>query len=73
MEFELVSKKEFETPVTEPPPEENSMVYTGSERRKTRRRTMLDRREMVRFEIKVGRRQAEDRRSELKTWDGRNY
>lgn len=76
MELELVPKDVIDQTVADQIDplggEEDKMVYTGPDRRKTVRRVTVDRREMVRFESKPDRRSGKDRRQEMKMWDGRD-
>jgi hypothetical protein len=73
MGLELVSKDVINESVSRQAPlEEDTPVYTGSEHRANIRRITVDRREMVRFEDKSGRRSGKERRVAQQMWDGRD-
>lgn len=70
MELELVPK--VGDPSQEPTEKaEEKPVYQGIERRSLVQRICVDRRNMVRFESKVDRRDGEERRADLRLWSGR--
>jgi hypothetical protein len=73
MELELASKNESIRPRIDHTLDSAIATYAGVEHRKQRRRLLVDRRDMVRFESKSDRRHRGDRRGELKLWDGRNF
>jgi len=52
---------------------EETPVYKGPERRKDQRRTLADRREMVRFQAKADRRGGKERRNTLGLWKNRDF
>ncbi len=58
---------------TEKQQAEEIPAYTGSERRTQQRRQTVDRREMVRFEEKTGRRSGQDRRRPQGLWKDRDF
>lgn len=75
MEFELVPKETLENGVAQKPNNPNNEElpkYIGPSHRKGRRRVLVDRREMIRFETKADRRSGDDRRFELQLWDRRD-
>lgn len=73
MELELMPKDEPEKVSDKQEPQDGPLLYTGPERRKGSRRVTVDRREMARFEEKKDRRRGQERRGDLKLWDGRNF
>ena len=77
MALELVPKNEIGEVVNkqvsaQASTDEGQTAYHGPERRGDVRRLVVDRRDMVRFEIKSDRRGGKDRRTVLQMWDGRD-
>ncbi len=52
---------------------ETPPIYNGPERRMAQRRVEVDRREMMRFEAKSGRRSGSDRRRPAGLWNNRDF
>lgn len=72
MELELVPDDDLPDAEQKPVFEE-APAYTGPERRKAQRRQTVDRREMMRFEAKSGRRSGNDRRKTTGLWKNRDF
>lgn len=75
MELELVPDDDDteQTRGAAKPPAEPPPIYTGPERRVAQRRLEVDRREMMRFEAKSGRRSGNDRRKPVGLWKNRAF
>ncbi len=73
MQLELMPNSEPEKGPDNQVAQNGSLLYDGPERRKGQRRQTVDRREMVRFEIKTDRRHGLERRGDIKLWKGRNF
>ena len=72
MALELVPKEVTASPESSPADAGRKIPYQGQERRRAMQRQCVDRREMVRFEMKVDRRSGVERRAELAMWNGRD-
>jgi len=69
MELELVPDDEPERKAEETQDDAAKPApYQGPERRVAQRRVTVDRRSMIRFEMKSDRRSGNDRRSDLERW-----
>ena len=73
MALELIPKEYVAGSDDKKKPVESSPVHKGPERRKEQRRTLADRREMVRFQAKADRRGGRERRSTLGLWKNRDF
>ncbi len=73
MELELMTESEPEKVPDHQGEQNEQRLYEGQERRKEQRRQTVDRREMVRFEIKSDRRQGVERRDKNNLWKDRNF
>ncbi len=75
MELELVPEddEQDQDESSKKPQAEEAPVYDGPERRKAQRRQTVDRREMMRFEAKSGRRSGNDRRKPTGLWKNRDF
>lgn len=75
MDLELVPEddEKGQDDATDEPQAEATPVYDGPERRKQQRRQEVDRREMMRFEAKSGRRSGKDRRKPIGLWKDRDF
>ena len=73
MGLELVSKEDIDVNVRrQAPSEDTTPAYMGTEHRVNVRRITVDRREMVRFEDKLDRRNGKERRVAQQLWNGRD-
>ena len=75
MELELVPEddEKDQDSATDEAQAEAAPVYDGPERRAAQRRQEVERREMMRFEAKSGRRSGNDRRRPAGLWKDRDF